>query len=47
MQSNSRTFVSVVGTFAMVVLSVVAATWSPPHVEHPANGTASSQVARP
>lgn len=39
MQSNSRTFVSVVGTVLMVVTTVLLATWSPPQSEtqvHPA-----------
>ncbi|PKW19296.1 hypothetical protein [Saccharopolyspora spinosa] len=33
MQSNSRTFVSVVGTVLTVVTTVLLATWSPPQSE--------------
>ncbi|MEV0699190.1 hypothetical protein AB0I53_14905 [Saccharopolyspora sp. NPDC050389] len=44
MQSNSRTFVSVVGTVMMVVTTVLLASWSPPQSEtpiHPAANQAS------
>ncbi|MGW3467941.1 hypothetical protein ACWDKQ_05600 [Saccharopolyspora sp. NPDC000995] len=33
MQSNSRTFVSVVGTVLMVVTTVALSTWNPPQSE--------------
>ncbi|SDW43864.1 hypothetical protein SAMN05216215_1003117 [Saccharopolyspora shandongensis] len=35
MQSNSRTFVSVVGTVMMVVTTVLLATWSPAQSDTP------------
>ncbi|MGI8307450.1 hypothetical protein [Saccharopolyspora hattusasensis] len=50
MQSNSRTFVSVVGTVLMVVTTVLLATWNPPQsqssVQPAANQTLISSVNR-
>ncbi|WP_168584712.1 hypothetical protein [Saccharopolyspora sp. ASAGF58] len=50
MQSNSRTFVSVVGTVLMVVTTVLLATWNPPQsqssVQPAANQTLIGSVNR-
>lgn len=48
MQNNSRAFVSVVGTVAMVVMTVTLAAWAPPETpaEHTADEASSSVEQR-